>query len=93
MTRDRSTGAFHVSTRATGGGNEAEHEFDIFVNAAGLWSRDFSEKMMGMQFADHPCKVGRTPPPPPLGLPSIGFRVLGTRVTCSPCTNATFHFY
>ena len=45
-----STGTFHAATRATNGGDENEHEFDIFVNAAGLWSRDFSENVMGMQF-------------------------------------------
>jgi glycerol-3-phosphate dehydrogenase len=53
-------GTFELVSRPTGSTDAAElveEEFDVLVNAAGLWSRQFSEDIMGLSFADHPCMV------------------------------------
>mmetsp|Transcript_34570 Transcript_34570/g.75711 ORF Transcript_34570/g.75711 Transcript_34570/m.75711 type:complete len:866 (-) Transcript_34570:195-2792(-) len=51
----RPTGGFDVTI--VGPDGESVQQFDTVVNAAGLWSRQFSEDIMGLSFADHPCFV------------------------------------
>ena len=51
---------FEVHTRAAGSGADGEvvvEDYDVLVNAAGLWSKTFSEDIMHLPPTDHPCTV------------------------------------
>eukprot|EP00040_Diaphanoeca_grandis_P013087 m.66162 g.66162 ORF g.66162 m.66162 type:complete len:824 (+) comp23656_c0_seq1:236-2707(+) len=54
---ERDEQGFRINTRSLKDGEVDEYNVDVLVNAAGLWSREFSQKIMGMTFQDHPCKV------------------------------------
>lgn len=51
---------FEVHTRAAGaedGGEVTVEDYDILVNAAGLWCKSFTEDIMGLPATDHPAQV------------------------------------